>query len=299
MSDIKFNCPSCKQSLEAPPDMAGQLIDCPACKQTIEIPVAARSRPIQATSPKPTPRASVPPLPRPPTPPTDRPAPTKRHGIFYYVFWGTVSLFATLAILAVGLFFFTAFGAGFLAAFKGEASRSTTSVHSAARMLPPLTATETEQAARLRASLESETDKVEGTTWYSPRVADGYKTAVYLYIGQKGTDAWLRWKIRYYGDDWLFIRKYRVKIDEAEPTTLLPTRDIKHDNSGGSVWETFDESAIEHAHVLNQIMNSQTTLLRMEGTEGVKDVTLDSTDLQRLRDVLLVYRSLGGQWPAE
>ena len=27
MSDIKFDCPRCKQSLEAPDDMAGQQID--------------------------------------------------------------------------------------------------------------------------------------------------------------------------------------------------------------------------------------------------------------------------------
>ena len=37
MSDIQFNCPHCKQSLEAPSDMAGQLIECPSCKQTIEV----------------------------------------------------------------------------------------------------------------------------------------------------------------------------------------------------------------------------------------------------------------------
>ena len=37
MSDIRFNCPSCKQSLDAPPDMLGELIDCPSCKNTIEV----------------------------------------------------------------------------------------------------------------------------------------------------------------------------------------------------------------------------------------------------------------------
>jgi|GEM_PF-2198173 len=38
MSDIRFNCPSCMHSLDAPQEIAGQLIDCPACKNTIEIP---------------------------------------------------------------------------------------------------------------------------------------------------------------------------------------------------------------------------------------------------------------------
>ena len=38
MPDVKFKCPHCKQSLEAPADMLGQLIDCPSCSQAIEVP---------------------------------------------------------------------------------------------------------------------------------------------------------------------------------------------------------------------------------------------------------------------
>lgn len=68
MSDIKFNCPSCAQSLEAPPDMAGQLIDCPSCKKTIEIPL-----------PRPTPKVDkrTPPRPAPP-PRQSQPPPLTR-----------------------------------------------------------------------------------------------------------------------------------------------------------------------------------------------------------------------------
>ena len=38
MSDITFNCPHCMQNLEAPEDMAGELIDCPSCSTRIAIP---------------------------------------------------------------------------------------------------------------------------------------------------------------------------------------------------------------------------------------------------------------------
>lgn len=51
MADIRFNCPSCNQSLEAEPDMAGQLIDCPSCNQPLEVPFPKRtSSPAQAVS---------------------------------------------------------------------------------------------------------------------------------------------------------------------------------------------------------------------------------------------------------
>ena len=38
MSDFKFNCPHCAQSLEAPEDMLGQTIECPACNGSIQLP---------------------------------------------------------------------------------------------------------------------------------------------------------------------------------------------------------------------------------------------------------------------
>ena len=92
--------------------------------------------------------------------------------------------------------------------------------------------------------------------------------------------------------------RYRLKIDDAEAVTVLPTKEIKRENSRGSVWETFDEPADKHAHVLNQMLAGNTTHLRMEGTEGNKDIELGPEQLQRMRDVLLVFRYLGGTWPA-
>ena len=41
MGDFKFNCKHCQQSLEAPQEMFGTVIDCPACNGRIEIPQPA------------------------------------------------------------------------------------------------------------------------------------------------------------------------------------------------------------------------------------------------------------------
>ena len=57
MSDIRFNCPSCKQSLDATPDMAGQLIDCPSCKNTIEVPMLRSASKVEI---KPSPQREAP-----------------------------------------------------------------------------------------------------------------------------------------------------------------------------------------------------------------------------------------------
>lgn len=38
MQDLKFNCPRCKQSLEAPEEYFGQSIECPSCNSCIHVP---------------------------------------------------------------------------------------------------------------------------------------------------------------------------------------------------------------------------------------------------------------------
>ena len=43
MPDIRFECPNCAQSIDAPEELASQMIECPTCKETIEVPI--RSRP--------------------------------------------------------------------------------------------------------------------------------------------------------------------------------------------------------------------------------------------------------------
>lgn len=218
------------------------------------------------------------------------------------VFGGVVLLVATLVVPSVlGLVLFatrtTEFAEDMSKSIK-EASL-TESSDTEAQFLPPLTEEQSVEAHQLQSDLETKVDEIEGTTWISPRVGDGYKTAVYLYIGKKTGEPWLRWKIRYYGDDWLFVRRYRVKIDDSEAVTLLPADAIARNSSGGSVWETFDEPAAPHAALINRILASGITHMRMEGSEGIEDVELNSTDLQRMRDVLLVFRSLGGKWPEE
>jgi DNA-directed RNA polymerase subunit RPC12/RpoP len=38
MADFTFNCPHCKQSLEASDDMRGQVVSCPSCNEQIHVP---------------------------------------------------------------------------------------------------------------------------------------------------------------------------------------------------------------------------------------------------------------------
>ena len=59
--DIKFACPHCNQTLEAPLEMAGTTIDCPGCDKPIVVPKSANQTVIQPALPST-------PIPNPPSP---------------------------------------------------------------------------------------------------------------------------------------------------------------------------------------------------------------------------------------
>ena len=52
MSDFKFNCPHCQQSLEAPEEMLGQKIDCPSCNEPITLPDPPRTQTLPTPPPQ-------------------------------------------------------------------------------------------------------------------------------------------------------------------------------------------------------------------------------------------------------
>ncbi|MGA2029591.1 MAG: hypothetical protein ABSG87_05935 [Verrucomicrobiota bacterium] len=49
MPDIHFECPKCKQPIDAPEEIAAQLVNCPTCNEVIEVPV--RSRQVEPVKP--------------------------------------------------------------------------------------------------------------------------------------------------------------------------------------------------------------------------------------------------------
>jgi hypothetical protein len=53
MTEIHFECPKCSQSIDAPHEMASQLVDCPTCKETIEVPARTQAPPQAPPAPKP------------------------------------------------------------------------------------------------------------------------------------------------------------------------------------------------------------------------------------------------------
>ncbi len=100
MPDIHFECPKCSQTLDAPEELATQLINCPACKETIEVPLRSQ----RTEPPKPPKPAVTPPSPAPPQPLPSRPTAASRQTSFRSITTGQGTAIIVLLILALLVF---------------------------------------------------------------------------------------------------------------------------------------------------------------------------------------------------
>lgn len=159
---------------------------------------------------------------------------------------------------------------------------------------------EKERIANATNLMQTSYDEIEGITWYRDKSAPSYANVNYLqlYIGKrKGGDPWLRLKIQYTADDWLFIDKYIIKAD-TRTYEIVEQRygEIESDHDGGEIWEWLDRSVTEEElKIVKAIIESKESKIRYSGKQYHSDRTISEKEKQGLRNVLDAYRSLGGK----
>jgi len=143
--------------------------------------------------------------------------------------------------------------------------------------------------------LKKTTDKIEGINFYQhpnqPRYTNSRST-VYLYIGRriKPKHTWLQMKVQYASKDWLFVTKVTAWYD-GQKQTLISGR-FKRDNNS-SIWEWVDVSPdSRQTGILYAMANAKKVILRFEGQQYRKDVTLSKRDKRAIREVLRAYTGM-------
>jgi hypothetical protein len=110
----------------------------------------------------------------------------------------------------------------------------------------------------------------------------------------KDSDPGLYLEIRYTGEDWLFIESFFFNIDGDTYEITPGYGEIETDNDS-TVWEWYStEASSENIEMIQKIINSKKTVMRLEGSQYHKDVTITQTQKNALRSVLAVYQGLGG-----
>lgn len=169
--------------------------------------------------------------------------------------------------------------------------------------LVPLALAETKRAeqaqlAVYRAALSKmrvETDKFNGIKFYTDRSTPYYAnySTFHLYIGKSGDgDPYLRFKVRYSDDDWLFVESASINID-GDVRVLDVGSDWDRDNGSGDIWEWVDVPATEsHLSLVRDVINSKSAVIRYFGSQYRDDRTITSAQKRALQNVLDAFEAL-------
>lgn len=154
---------------------------------------------------------------------------------------------------------------------------------------------------RALAPLRSKYDSFKSVTWYRDQTSPSYlnRNGFFLEIalGDDGSKA-IYLRMRYYADDWLFIRDAEANADGE--IISLHADDFDRDNSGGMIWEwnsievsdTGDEYLNFNRANLDKIVNSDHTVVRYTGSDYYKDISITDSQKRAMKRVLKAFDAI-------
>lgn len=142
--------------------------------------------------------------------------------------------------------------------------------------------------------LKKDFDDVSGITWYEQPYFTHYnnKNLTSIYIGH-GSSIFLRLKMSYYGDNWIFFEEAILSYDGNSKTIPFDKyKDKKTDNSSGNVWEWIDVSVDKGLeNFLRKFAKSKNAKMRLSG-KYTETRTLTYNERIGILDVLNGYDAL-------
>lgn len=153
---------------------------------------------------------------------------------------------------------------------------------------------EKKRLAEATSKMRKKYDEVQEITWYYDKSTPQYSNynSFHLYIGVKNNNPWLRFCIQYAGDDWLFIDRYELKIDDYN-YEIIP-EEVERDNNA-DVWEWYDTDVdSSDIAIIKAVISSKRTIIRCVGRQYHKDRTISEQEKKALQNVLDAYEALGG-----
>ncbi|MDZ7663153.1 hypothetical protein [Thiohalophilus sp.] len=133
-------------------------------------------------------------------------------------------------------------------------------------------------------------DEVENRYFIQPK-GSALRNEARLYIGVKPDKTWLRMKIKYYGDDWLFVRSYKVAADSFRWES--PSLEFERDHSGGNVWEWIDKSPTdEDLRNMRALAAAANPIIRFQGRQYYSDFKLTGEQQSSITSILRLYELL-------
>ena len=146
--------------------------------------------------------------------------------------------------------------------------------------------------------LKKNYDDVSNITWYEQPYFIHYtnRNLTSIYIGEKGHHPWLRLRMSYKGDDWIFFERAYLSYDgNTKEIIFNKYKDKKTDNSAGEVWEWIDLDVTKDVELfLREFAKSKKAKMRLSG-KYTKTRILTYSERKGILDILNGYDALGGK----
>lgn len=131
-------------------------------------------------------------------------------------------------------------------------------------------------------------DEVENQYFIQPK-GDVLDNEAKLYIGVRPGQTWLRMKIKYYGDDWLFVQSYKIAADSLRWES--PLIQFERDHSGGDVWEWIDKAPTdEDLRNMRALASAENPIIRFQGRQYYSDFKLTDEQQKSISSILKLYK---------
>ena len=135
-------------------------------------------------------------------------------------------------------------------------------------------------------------DDVSNITWYENKYYTHYTNTnrASLYMGVQDNNVWLRLRMSYEGENWIFFEKAYLSYDgNTHEIRFNEYRDKKTENEGGRVWEWLDVQVDEElANFLNNMVTGKSVKMRLSG-KYTETRNLSKNEIKGFTDVLRAY----------
>jgi len=135
--------------------------------------------------------------------------------------------------------------------------------------------------------------------FYYPVNAPKYTNVnwIYPYLGRTDDQVWMRFKIQYKADSWLFINKVSALVenanDEKEVIELYSGTGFERDNSGGEIWEYIDLEVNDLLYLkLLKLNSAKSVKIRYDGSQYYNDRNLTANEKRALSDIIEIYKEV-------
>lgn len=138
-----------------------------------------------------------------------------------------------------------------------------------------------------------EFDDISGITWYKSDLTHHLNyTMTSLYIGKKAGNIWLRLKMSYSGDDWIFFNKAYLFYDGNTKNIIFNeyiNKESEVSSYGSGVYEWIDvEVDSSLLPFLRKMVNGEVVKMRLTG-KYAKTKRLSYDEVKAIKDVLMAY----------